>query len=70
MVKANRQIEYYRSLVQFRKKGDKQKRSQHLVTDGGNKKFPCFRCNYLKPDYYRSKIYKFNKKADRTKVNS
>ena len=56
--------------MQFRKKGDKEKRSKYLVTGDSNKKFPCFRSDYLKPDCNRDKVCKFDKKANGTEVNS
>ena len=75
--KAHRQIEYFKPIFLAKKKIDSSKSDlvgsevtgdQHLEDSG--KYYPCFKCDYFKPDYIGAKQYKFKVKLDGTLLST
>ena len=69
LVEANRQMEHYKPILTSRRKTGEAAGSQHLL-EGDKDKFVCFRCERCKPECSGARHCAFDKKADRSSVNS
>ena len=70
IVEANRQMEFYRPVVQFKKKAEDERGSQHWTQGQGDRKFLCFRCERARPECAGVKKCEFETKADGSAVNT